>query len=161
MPGRTRAGASGSTRLMKPPSISPTAASPVPSPVSAIATATFLPATRPRSTVSGRPAPEGCEASDQFVLARPGEDADRGWVSAPSFLAGQFLPHRIFPGWLGEREAARLLAYSLAAEARFMPTKLNDHGPGHLNVGRRDAVVRESRVLKDLGTFAGPLRRKE
>jgi Rps23 Pro-64 3,4-dihydroxylase Tpa1-like proline 4-hydroxylase len=81
-------------------------------------------------------------------------------MSAPSFLAGQFLPHRIFPGWLGERGAARLLAYSLAAETRFMPTKLNDHGPGHVNAGRLDAVVRESRVLKDLGTFADPLRRK-
>lgn len=76
-------------------------------------------------------------------------------MSAPSFLAGQFLPHRIFPGWLGETAAARLLAYGLAAEARFTPTKLNDHG-----VGRLDTVVRESRVLKDLGAFAGPLRRK-
>lgn len=76
-------------------------------------------------------------------------------MSAPSFLAGQFLPHRIFPGWLGERAAARLLAYSLAAEARFTPTKLNDHGTGRL-----DAVIRQSSVLKDLGDFAGPLRRK-
>lgn len=74
---------------------------------------------------------------------------------APSFLAGQFLPHRIFPGWLGETSAARLLAYSLAAEARFTPTKLADHGAGRL-----DAVVRQSSVLKDLGIFAGPLRRK-
>jgi len=76
-------------------------------------------------------------------------------MAAPSFLAGQFLPHRIFPGWLGETAAARLLAYSLAAEARFTPTKLADHGAGRL-----DDVVRHSSVLKDLGTFAGPLRRK-
>ncbi|MDP1965584.1 MAG: 2OG-Fe(II) oxygenase [Reyranella sp.] len=76
-------------------------------------------------------------------------------MSAPSFLAGQFLPHRIFHGWLGERAAARLLAYSLAAEGRFTPTKLNDHGTGRL-----DAVIRQSSVLKDLGAFAGPLRRK-
>jgi SM-20-related protein len=76
-------------------------------------------------------------------------------MSAPSFLAGQFLPHRIFPGWLGERTAARLLAYSLTAEARFTPTRLADHGTGRL-----DAVVRQSSVLKDLGAFAGPLRRK-
>jgi SM-20-related protein len=76
-------------------------------------------------------------------------------MAAPSFLAGQFLPHRIFPGWLGETAAARLLAYSLAAETRFAPTKLADHGAGRL-----DDVVRHSSVLKDLGAFAGPLRRK-
>jgi SM-20-related protein len=76
-------------------------------------------------------------------------------MSAPSFLAGRFLPHRILPGWLGETRAASLLAYALAAEARFTPTKLNDHG-----TGRRDAVVRQSCVLKDLGAFAGLLRRK-
>jgi len=76
-------------------------------------------------------------------------------MSEPSFLAGRFLPHRIIPGWLGERQAARLLAFSLGAEARFTPTKLADHGAGRL-----DAVVRQSSVLKDLGAFAGPLRRK-
>ena len=76
-------------------------------------------------------------------------------MSETSFLAGQFLPHRLFPNWLGERQAARLLAYSLAAEARFTPTKLNDHGTGRL-----DAVVRQSCVLKDLGAFTGLLRRK-
>jgi Rps23 Pro-64 3,4-dihydroxylase Tpa1-like proline 4-hydroxylase len=76
-------------------------------------------------------------------------------MSASSFLAGQFPPHRVFPGWLGEAEAARLLAYSLAAEARFTPTRLNDLGGS-----RRDSVVRQSSVLKDLGTFASPLRRK-
>jgi SM-20-related protein len=73
----------------------------------------------------------------------------------PSFLAGRFLPHRILPDWLGETEAARLLAFGLAAEARFTPTRLNDHG-----VGRLDAVVRQSSVLKDLGAFATPLHRK-
>lgn len=76
-------------------------------------------------------------------------------MSEPSFLAGRFLPHRILPDWLGERHAARLLAYGLAAETRFAPTRLNDHGTGRL-----DAVVRQSCVLKDLGAFAGPLRRK-
>ena len=81
-------------------------------------------------------------------------------MSEPSFLAGRFLPHRILPGWLGETQAARLLAYSLAAEARFTPTRLNDHGPGRYNAGRLEAVVRHSCVLKDLGAFAGPLRRK-
>lgn len=76
-------------------------------------------------------------------------------MSEPSFLTGRFLPHRILPDWLGETQAARLLAYSLAAEARFTPTRLNDHGAGRL-----DEVVRQSSVLKDLGAFAGPLRRK-
>jgi SM-20-related protein len=76
-------------------------------------------------------------------------------MAAPSFLAGQFLPHRIFSNWLGETAAARLLTYSLAAEERFTPTKLADHGTGRL-----DAVVRQSSVLKDLGAFASPLRRK-
>ena len=91
----------------------------------------------------------------RFVLAGPVAGADKGCVSEPSFLAGRFPPHRILPGWLGDAGAARLLAYSLAAEARFTPTRLNDHGAGRL-----DAVVRQSCVLKDLGTFAGPLRRK-
>ena len=76
-------------------------------------------------------------------------------MSEPSFLAGRFLPHRILPDWLGETQAARLLAYGLAAEVRFTPTRLDDHGAGRL-----DAVVRQSSVLKDLGAFAGPLRRK-
>ena len=76
-------------------------------------------------------------------------------MSEPSFLAGRFLPHRILPDWLGATQAARLLAYSLAAEARFTPTRLDDHGAGRL-----DTVVRQSSVLKDLGAFAGPLRRK-
>ncbi|MDP2334432.1 MAG: 2OG-Fe(II) oxygenase [Reyranella sp.] len=76
-------------------------------------------------------------------------------MSAPSFLAGRFPPHRILSDWLGDVQAASLLAYSLAAEAHFMPTRLNDHGGG-----RRDPVVRQSSVLKDLGAFAGPLRRK-
>ena len=73
----------------------------------------------------------------------------------PSFLAGRFLPHRLFPDWLGEAECEGLLAYALAAEAQFLPTKLNDHGTGHL-----DRIVRESRVLRDLGDFADPLRKK-
>jgi SM-20-related protein len=81
-------------------------------------------------------------------------------MSEPSFLAGRFPPHRILTGWLGEAQAARLMAYGLAAEAQFVPTKLNDNGPGHHNMGRLDDVVRHSSVLKDLGTFAGPLRRK-
>jgi SM-20-related protein len=76
-------------------------------------------------------------------------------MSETSFLAGQFPPHRIFSRWLGEKQAARLLAYSLAAETRFTPTKLNDHG-----MGRLAPVVRQSRVLKDLGVFANPLRRR-
>ena len=76
-------------------------------------------------------------------------------MAEPSFLAGRFLPHRILRNWLGGTQAARLLAYGLAAEARFTPTRLNDHGTGRL-----DAVVRQSCVLKDLGAFAGPLRRK-
>jgi SM-20-related protein len=76
-------------------------------------------------------------------------------MSEPSFLAGRFLPHRILPDWLGEPQAARLLAYSLAAEAHFTPTRLNDRGTGRL-----DSVVRQSSVLKDLGAFAGLLHRK-
>ncbi len=81
-------------------------------------------------------------------------------MSEPSFLAGQFPPHRVLTGWLGEAQAAALLAYTLTAEARFTPTLLNDQTPGHVNPGRLDAVVRQSSVLKDLGAFAGPLRRK-
>ncbi len=73
----------------------------------------------------------------------------------PSFLAGRFPPHRILPGWLGDARAASLLAYSLAAEARFVPTMLNGHGAGRL-----DPVVRQSCVLRDLGAFAEPMRRK-
>jgi len=65
------------------------------------------------------------------------------------------LPHRILPGWLGATRAAELLAFGLAAEARFVPTKLNDQGTGRL-----DSVVRQSSVLKDLGIFTGPLQRK-
>lgn len=76
-------------------------------------------------------------------------------MSEPSFLAGRFMPHRILTGWLGETQAAGLLAFGLAAEARFTPTRLNDHGAGRLH-----PVVRQSCVLKDLGTFGGPLRRK-
>jgi SM-20-related protein len=76
-------------------------------------------------------------------------------MSAPSFLAGRFLPHRVLPCWLGEAEAARLLAYALATESRFAPTKLADHGTGRL-----DSVVRQSAVLKDLGAFAAPLLKK-
>jgi SM-20-related protein len=96
----------------------------------------------------------------QFMLARPGEDADIWFMSELSFLAGRFLPYRVLPGWLGETQAARLLAFGLAAETNFVPTKLNDHGPGHHNGGRLDEVVRHSSVLKDLGIFAGPLQRK-
>lgn len=81
-------------------------------------------------------------------------------MSEPSFLAGQFPPHRVLTGWLGEARAAALLAYTLTAEARFIPTRLNDQAPGHVNPGRLDAVVRQSSVLKDLGAFTGPLRRK-
>lgn len=73
-------------------------------------------------------------------------------MPGPSFLAGRFPPHLIFPDWLGETEAARLLAFSLAAETRFTPTRLNDHG-----ASRVDEVVRQSSVLKDLGAFAEPL----
>jgi len=91
----------------------------------------------------------------RFGLAGPVAGADKGCVSEPSFLAGRFPPHRILPGWLGDVGAARLLAYSQTAEARFAPTRLNDHG-----AGRVDTVVRQSCVLKDLGTFAGSLRRK-
>lgn len=76
-------------------------------------------------------------------------------MSKPSFLAGRFLPHRLFSDWLGEAESEGLLAYALAAEARFVPTKLNDHGTGHF-----DRIVRHSRVLKDLGSFADPLQKK-
>ncbi len=81
-------------------------------------------------------------------------------MSELSFLAGRFLPHCIVPDWLGETQATRLLAFGLAAEARFTPTRLNDHGPGGSNAGRLDAAVRQSCVLKDLGTFTGQLRRK-
>ena len=82
--------------------------------------------------------------------------ADKGCVSEPSFLAGRFPPHRVLPGWLGDAGAARLLAYSLAAEARFTPTRLNDHGVGP----PRCAWCANPRVLRDLGAFADPLRRK-
>jgi hypothetical protein len=76
-------------------------------------------------------------------------------MSEPSFLAGQFPPHRLLSGWLGETQSARLMAYGLAAERRFVPTKL-----AHNGAGRLDDVVRHSSVLKDLGAFADPLRHK-
>ena len=58
MPGRTGAGGSGSTPPMRPQPISPMAVSPVPSPASAIATATCLPAIPPDFTASGTARPE-------------------------------------------------------------------------------------------------------
>ena len=73
----------------------------------------------------------------------------------PSFLAGRFPPHRILSGWLGAAGSARLLAYALASEARFTPTRL-----AHEGTGRLETLTRQSSVLKDLGAFAGPLRRK-
>ncbi len=76
-------------------------------------------------------------------------------MSEPSFLAGRFPPHRVFSSWLGEARAADLLAYGVAAAALFVPTRLNHRGSGRL-----DAVVRQSRVLKDLGPFADSLRRE-
>jgi len=75
-------------------------------------------------------------------------------MSEPSFLAGRFPPHLVTRSWLGETQAARLLAYSLAAEARFTPTRLNSHD------SRLEGEIRRSCVLKDLGAFAAPLRRK-
>ena len=76
-------------------------------------------------------------------------------MSEPSFLEGRFPPHRIFPGWLGEVHSAQLLAYALAAEARFTPTRL-----AHEGTGRLETLTRQSAVLKDLGALAQPLRRK-
>ena len=76
-------------------------------------------------------------------------------MSEPSFLGGRFPPHRIFTGWLGEVGSARLLAYTLAAEARFTPTRL-----AHEGTGRLETLTRQSSVLKDLGAFAEPMRRK-
>ncbi len=76
-------------------------------------------------------------------------------MSEPSFLGGRFPPHRILAGWLGEAGSARLLEYALAAEERFIPTRLADQGKGRL-----DSVVRHSSVLKDLGDFGIPLRRR-
>jgi SM-20-related protein len=73
----------------------------------------------------------------------------------PTFLAGRFPPHRIFPGWMGEVGSARLLAYALAAEARFTPTRL-----AHEGTGRLETLTRQSSVLKDLGAFVEPMRRK-
>jgi predicted 2-oxoglutarate/Fe(II)-dependent dioxygenase YbiX len=73
----------------------------------------------------------------------------------PSFLGGRFPPHRIIAGWLGSAGSARLLAYALAAEAQFTPTRLAQGGTGRL-----ETLTRKSSVLKDLGAFAGPLRRK-
>ena len=72
-----------------------------------------------------------------------------------SFLAGRFPPHWILSGWLGAAGSARLLAYALASEARFTPTRL-----AHEGTGRREALTRQSAVLKDLGAFAEPLHRK-
>lgn len=76
-------------------------------------------------------------------------------MSELSFLGGRFPPHRILAGWLGEAGSARLLAYALAAEARFTPTRLAYEGTGRL-----ERATRQSSVLKDLGAFAQPLRRK-
>lgn len=76
-------------------------------------------------------------------------------MSELSFLGGRFPPHRILAGWLGEAGSARLLAYALTAEARFTPTRLVHEGTGRL-----ERATRQSSVLKDLGAFAQPLRRK-
>lgn len=76
-------------------------------------------------------------------------------MSEPSFLGGRFPPHRILAGWLGEAESARLLAYAVAAEAQFTPTRLAAQGTGRL-----ETLTRQSSVLKDLGPFAEPLCRK-
>jgi Rps23 Pro-64 3,4-dihydroxylase Tpa1-like proline 4-hydroxylase len=73
----------------------------------------------------------------------------------PTFLAGRFPPHRVLSGWLGEVGSARLLAYALSAEARFTPTRL-----AHEGTGRLETLTRQSSVLKDLGAFAEPMRRK-
>lgn len=76
-------------------------------------------------------------------------------MSEPSFLGGRFPPHRILSGWLGESGSAQLLAHALAAEAQFIPTRLAAEGTGRL-----ETLTRQSSVLKDLGVFTMPLRRK-
>lgn len=76
-------------------------------------------------------------------------------MAKPSFLAGRFPPHRIFPSWLGGATSARLLAYALGSEGRFAPTRL-----AHEGTGRLETLTRLSSVLKDLGAFAGLLRRR-
>lgn len=73
----------------------------------------------------------------------------------PSSLGGRFPPHRIFSNWLGSAGSAPLLAYALASEARFAPTRL-----AHEGTGRLETLTRQSSVLKDLGVFAEALRRK-
>lgn len=61
-----------------------------------------------------------------------------------SFLEGRFAPHRVVPGWLGDGDAERLLAYVVAEEARFRPSKVVDG---------LDPGTRRSLVLRDLGPF--------
>ncbi len=73
----------------------------------------------------------------------------------PSFLGGRFPPHRIFSNWLGAAGSARLLAFALASEPRFTPTRL-----AHEGTGRLETLTRLSAVLKDLGASAGLLRRR-
>lgn len=76
-------------------------------------------------------------------------------MAEPSFLAGRFPSHRIFSSWLGAAASARLLAYALASEGRFAPTRL-----AHAGTGRLETITRLSSVLKDLGAFAGLLHRR-
>ena len=73
----------------------------------------------------------------------------------PSFIGCRFPTQRIFSSWLGTAGSARLLDYALASEARFAPTRL-----AHEGTGRLETLTRQSSVLKDLGAFAEPLRRK-
>ncbi len=60
-----------------------------------------------------------------------------------------FLPRLSFPGWLGEEMAAALLAYALANEARFAPSRIVD--------ATLDPSIRASLLLDDLGPFRSGL----
>jgi Rps23 Pro-64 3,4-dihydroxylase Tpa1-like proline 4-hydroxylase len=76
-------------------------------------------------------------------------------MSALPPLTGRFLPHRRIRGWLGEAQSDALLAYAIAAEARFEPTRI-----GNDEKSRIDHSTRRSLLLKDLGPFAPLLEKR-
>ena len=64
-----------------------------------------------------------------------------------------FLLHALFEGWLGPEMSLALLAYARFNESRFFVSPIRNYGEI-----KRDDDKRISRMLKDLGPFADPLR---
>ena len=67
------------------------------------------------------------------------------------------MTHRVSRNWLGDEMAAQLLAYAIAAQNRFKPTKVGFEGETEDPLEER---ARRSLMLRDLGPFAEPLRQR-